>query len=71
MESLSTVCHAGSYGYNCQERCMCANNAGCNPISGHCTCLAGWIGRVCAESRFHLFFTLLFEYFNIPTCKQY
>lgn len=35
----------GTFGLNCSERCDCSHADGCDPITGHCCCLAGWTGN--------------------------
>ncbi|PIO38151.1 hypothetical protein AB205_0180310, partial [Aquarana catesbeiana] len=30
------------YGLNCAEHCDCSHAEGCDPVTGHCHCLAGW-----------------------------
>lgn len=38
---------AGTFGLNCSERCDCSHADGCDPVTGHCCCLAGWTGNLC------------------------
>lgn len=35
----------GTFGLNCSERCDCSHADGCDPVTGHCCCLAGWTGN--------------------------
>ncbi|PIO56150.1 laminin EGF-like protein, partial [Teladorsagia circumcincta] len=42
-------CPSGHFGANCEEVCECENGATCDPISGHCSCQAGWRGRKCSR----------------------
>lgn len=56
--SLYTACPAGYYGVGCLQECMCSKNSTCNPVTGQCECLAGWIGPDCSQSKF---FRFIFE----------
>lgn len=38
---------AGTFGLNCSEHCDCSHADGCDPVTGHCCCLAGWTGNLC------------------------
>lgn len=35
----------GTFGLNCSEHCDCSHANGCDPVTGHCCCLAGWTGN--------------------------
>lgn len=35
----------GTFGLSCSERCDCSHADGCDPVTGHCCCLAGWTGN--------------------------
>ena len=35
-------CGKGWFGYRCQSKCTCENNATCDPASGDCNCTSGW-----------------------------
>ena len=48
---LLTECPTGKYGYNCQQSCICQNGASCDPVSGACSCAAGWQGVFCEQGR--------------------
>ncbi|MEJ1285454.1 multiple EGF-like-domains 11 [Cricetulus griseus] len=37
----------GTFGLNCSEHCDCSHADGCDPVTGHCCCLAGWTGIRC------------------------
>ena len=42
----------GTFGLNCSEHCDCSHADGCDPVTGHCCCLAGWTGN-CPLPRHH------------------
>lgn len=45
-DHLSLLCpQDGTFGPNCSERCDCSHADGCDPVTGHCCCLAGWTGN--------------------------
>ncbi|XP_047344535.1 protein draper-like isoform X4 [Vespa velutina] len=43
-------CPLGKWGRNCQEDCMCQNNATCDPFDGKCLCSRGWKGEYCDQT---------------------
>lgn len=47
--SNCTACSAGSYGEECKHQCECSteHTQSCDPVSGACTCDAGWTGSKC------------------------
>uniref|UniRef100_A0A670YKS9 Platelet endothelial aggregation receptor 1 n=1 Tax=Pseudonaja textilis TaxID=8673 RepID=A0A670YKS9_PSETE len=45
----SAPCSAGTWGAGCNQTCLCANGATCEPMDGGCTCLAGWQGSQCTQ----------------------
>lgn len=47
MAFVISGCPSGSYGVGCLSRCLCANAANCDHVSGACLCAPGWIGIVC------------------------
>ncbi|CAC5396933.1 MEGF10_11 [Mytilus coruscus] len=47
--NCSNSCQSGKYGVSCSEECFCANNAGCDPVTGGCLCSAGWFGPHCTK----------------------
>lgn len=46
----SIPCSSGTWGLGCNQTCLCANEAACDPIDGICTCSPGWRGQHCDES---------------------
>ena len=46
------ACPTGRYGPSCEKICDCGNGAGCDPETGACICLPGWIGKDCKTRRF-------------------
>lgn len=46
----SIPCSSGTWGLGCNQTCLCANGAACDPIDGICTCSPGWRGQHCDES---------------------
>ncbi|CAF4397919.1 unnamed protein product, partial [Rotaria sordida] len=47
-KSLISSCPEGYYSPpNCRQKCMCMNNAQCEPLSGRCLCHSGHAGRYC------------------------
>ena len=45
---LTAPCPEGFYGPpQCRQKCMCMNNAQCEPLTGRCLCHSGHIGRYC------------------------
>lgn len=40
-------CDWGQFGYDCNNRCNCLNNASCSQDKGICECVAGWAGEHC------------------------
>lgn len=46
----SIPCSSGTWGLGCNQTCLCANGAACDPIDGICTCSPGWRGEHCDES---------------------
>jgi len=63
---MVTDCAAGYYGLGCQGRCLCANNASCDVVSGSCDCLPGWTGPACDQGNRHQLHLLM-----NPTCLYY
>lgn len=63
--SLYTACPAGFYGVGCLQECMCSKNSTCNPVTGQCECLAGWIGPDCSQSKF---FGFIFDMWSPSRC---
>ncbi|XP_066266321.1 uncharacterized protein [Branchiostoma lanceolatum] len=43
------LCEPGTYGLNCESRCVCENGAYCSPSDGTCNCTAGWSGTNCSQ----------------------
>ena len=43
------VCSSGRYGPGCREKCRCANQARCDPVTGDCKCSLGYTGRFCDQ----------------------
>lgn len=41
------VCPDGTFGINCQEKCVCENGAKCSSTNGACICTNGWKGKLC------------------------
>ena len=35
------------FGPNCAQKCLCANDGTCDPVTGICDCLSGWSGPRC------------------------
>ncbi|XP_053213777.1 protein draper-like [Panonychus citri] len=55
---IKHTCPKGKKGKNCDQPCLCQNDAGCDAISGECICRPGWTGVDCSEKcprRFHGF----------------
>lgn len=46
----SILCSSGTWGLGCNQKCLCANGAACDPVDGICTCSPGWRGEHCDES---------------------
>jgi len=46
----------------CRQKCMCVNNAQCEPLTGRCLCHSGHIGRYCERC---MSFQLLFIMMNL------
>ncbi|VDP12730.1 unnamed protein product [Soboliphyme baturini] len=46
---LLLACPKSHYGLNCAHECHCLEAQVCNPISGECTCPAGFMGKSCSE----------------------
>lgn len=46
----SILCSSGTWGLGCNQTCLCANGAACDPVDGTCTCSPGWRGEHCDES---------------------
>ena len=42
------------YGPQCQQECLCQNDAECDHVSGACTCSAGWRSTFCDKRMFLL-----------------
>jgi len=38
------TCPHGTYGLNCAGSCACVNGGACDPVTGDCTCKAGYQG---------------------------
>lgn len=49
--SCLSECSANRYGPDCEQTCQCQNGAQCEPRSGRCSCLHGWIGASCQEGE--------------------
>lgn len=45
----SILCSSGTWGLGCNQTCLCANGAACDPVDGICTCSPGWRGEHCDE----------------------
>lgn len=45
------ACPSGRFGQGCQMKCVCENNARCDPVSGRCTCAPGWTGHNCRKGN--------------------
>ena len=58
---LLTECAAGYYGLGCEHRCLCANNASCDVVSGSCDCLPGWTGSACNQGSRQMSLQLVLE----------
>ncbi|VDO45390.1 unnamed protein product, partial [Onchocerca flexuosa] len=43
------ICSEGRFGPGCREKCRCANQAHCDPITGACRCSLGYIGAICEQ----------------------
>ena len=43
----SIPCSSGTWGLGCNETCVCANGAACDPVNGTCTCAPGWQDEYC------------------------
>ena len=39
----------------CRQKCMCMNNAQCEPLTGRCLCHSGHIGRYCERCSYSIF----------------
>ena len=63
---------AGTFGLNCSERCDCSHADGCDPVTGHCCCLAGWTGNLCPASAQVLGFPSLLVMTHVPvsSCRH-
>jgi multiple epidermal growth factor-like domains protein 10/11 len=46
----SLGCPKNHWGKDCEKKCLCQNNAFCDPFSGKCKCDKGYIGAQC-ENR--------------------
>ncbi|CAG2222704.1 unnamed protein product [Mytilus edulis] len=51
------ACPSGRYGVNCKEKCFCAHESECDPVTGDCLCTAGCVsirtyGVNCSEECF-------------------
>ncbi|CAF1428143.1 unnamed protein product [Adineta steineri] len=50
-KSYISLCPEGFFGPpRCRQKCMCVNNAQCDPLSGRCLCHSGHVGRYCERS---------------------
>ena len=45
-----SACHEDKYGRNCEGTCNCKNGV-CNSTDGSCSCLPGYSGKHCNESK--------------------
>lgn len=45
------ACPSGRFGQGCQMKCICANKAGCDAVSGRCSCAPGWTGHTCRKGN--------------------
>lgn len=37
------------FGSQCQNKCACVNGGACDPVTGECTCMAGYMGKNCDQ----------------------
>lgn len=65
-------CPPGTYGESCQRNCSCPANAFCDPETGDCSCLDGWIGDQCENSKklFYLSLYYSISLFFKKRCKR-
>ncbi len=49
------VCPNGFYGQDCLDECSCINGE-CHPVTGLCSCFAGYVGAACNTSMFYALF---------------
>uniref|UniRef100_A0AAY5EP87 EGF-like domain-containing protein n=1 Tax=Electrophorus electricus TaxID=8005 RepID=A0AAY5EP87_ELEEL len=47
---VSPACPTGHFGQGCQMKCVCENSSRCHPVTGRCTCTAGWTGNNCRKA---------------------
>lgn len=48
--SCKEKCPQGTYGLNCSEVCLCANDGLCQHTDGSCTCQTGFTGQLCDQA---------------------
>ena len=46
-----TECTPGVYGPGCNQTCDCVYSRSCDRITGACTCLSGYYGDTCNQSK--------------------
>ncbi|XP_031561815.1 uncharacterized protein LOC116297680 [Actinia tenebrosa] len=52
-DNCTNTCPSGYYGNSCQSKCqICKNGTSCEPITGECSCVGEWQGKVCV-TRFN------------------
>lgn len=54
---IFSACAADTFGVNCSQRCRCsADREQCHPVTGKCSCVAGYYGPRCElrESAVHI-----------------
>ena len=49
MHYFHPACPEGKWGAGCMHDCPCLHEGKCAPLTGKCTCHAGWIGQYCGE----------------------
>lgn len=43
-------CPIGFYGEFCLKECNCENGGTCDPVTGNCSCVQGFVGPTCVVS---------------------